>query len=798
MREFHLSSAVRNLIRHKLLAAINLTGLGIALAAALLIALFVRDELRFDRFWPDSERIYKVTMIIGMDGGSPMIIDAAPSSLAARLREKLPPQSILARLTDGKAGLRHGSLEFNERPQWVDPGFFDIFPPTVVAGTLDDAISNPETAVLTRSLAIKFFGTIDALGQTLELNRIHPLRVAAIIEDFPANTHLKRNLFLSSNASFSPLYAADNASRPQGNLDSDSALYVKLPAANDAGGVDEALRALVPTYLQVDSAQKFSLSFPLVPLADSYFEDQAVFTKNPTGSYSFLWVLSAVGALIVAVAAINFITLIMAGAARRTVGIGVRKTFGASRIDLMREFLAEALLYSAVAIVIAFAVTELALPILNTFLDRNLSLNYGADILFICGAIATALFSALLAGMYPAVVLAGLRPVAALKSEVDPGVRAGQVRRWLVTIQFAVLIALICISAVIQRQMDFALNEAVRLDTNRVVAVIGQCRPALMTEIGKLPGVEETACSASTPVPVQISASSIRVNGKVMLVRESAVSTGFFHLYGLQPVAGRLFRIGDADRETDTSAVLINQTAVRSFGFSSPAASLSQPIHGDARSPGLHIVGVVPDFPTTSVRDAVEPTLFRIREQGEGAISIKLRPGLLQDESAATLQAIDRLWQSMGEPRPITRLFVEQHLHEQYQQENRQRVMSLVFSSITISIACLGLFGLSVLAAHKRAREVGIRKAMGAGSRHIAQLLLWDFSKPVLLANLIAWPVAYLLTQRWLAGFAYHVELELRTFVLAGAIALVIAWVTVSGQAARAARTKPVEALRHE
>ena len=810
----YLVAALRNLARNRLYAAINIIGLAVGFAAAILIALFVRDELSFDRIWPDYQRVYMMSMDLRLPATAPWRYDAAPGTLPSILKPGLPPGTQFARYTEETHALRRGSFEANEDILWVDPEMFAVLRLPVIAGNLAEAVQRPDGIVLTQSLARKYFGAAPALNQTIELDRLHLLRVTAVVADVPGNSHFKAGAFAAGRAEFSALArfdAAAAAAKGSDGLSANIGLYLKLPAGTNVAEVKAQLPRVSREFLQsIGGTADFILNFDLIALPDIHLSKPSVGMK-PRGSPGLLYAISLIGVLIVVVAGINFVILMTARAGRRAAEIGVRKASGARFYDLALQFVGESVVYCLLAMFIAVALVELLLPAFNDFLQRDISLSYSLisnGDLGTCGMLLLlAVATGMGAGFYPAVVLSQFRPAIVLKSGLDHKVGGGSVRQVLVVCQFAVLITLILATVVVYSQVRFALAQGLRLEKDQAMTIETACVGPFVTQVRRLPGVRDAACSEDLPIHQRSSGSGARVsNGREFSIFNVAVAPGFFELYGLRPIAGRFFSRDRAAEnnikaldDTFIGPVVINETAVRRFGFPSPAAAIGQSIMHPGgphttRTDSSQIIGVVADFPAASIREPVDPMVFHSGTGLFHMLSVKLSG----ERIPATLDAIDRLWKRLGEPRPIARTFVDRYVQDQYADDIRQGRMFAGFALVALFIACLGSFGLSAFTAERRTKEIGIRKAMGAGRGEMVRMLLWQFTRPVLWANLLAWPAGYFIMSRWLQGFAYRIDLAVWMFVVAGGVAVSIAWLTVSVHAISVARARPVTALRYE
>jgi len=792
----YLAAACRNIWRNRQYAAINIVGLAAGFTAGLLIALFVNDEESYDRFWPHYQQVYMVSSALRLPGAAPLTVDLVPGQVIVLLRKRLPAGAVIARSVSGSHVFRAAEIEASENVKWADPALFAVLTPALVAGDLDGALQRPDALVLTQHIARKYFGDASPLGRLVEIDHKHTLRVTAVVRDTPSNSFLNADVFGSARASFAGLGALDAA----GAGDTDIEAYVRLPPQFSARDAQAALQAAALEYMASRFGQGASLAVALLSVADIHLSPAPFGSVKPRGDPQLLHALMLIGAAIVAIAAVNFVNLMTARAGRRFTEIGVRKALGAGRRDLIVQFMGESLLYSLAAMLVALALVELLLPAFNGFLQRDISLDYGRDLAF---CLLVVVLVGVGAGFYPALVLARFTPIAVLRGAPEHAGSGGSPRQLLVVLQFAVLIGLFVATLVVYRQVEFALNEGLRLDKDQALVIMNACEGSFPVEVRKLPGVRSAACSEGAPLGMHVFVGPAQApDGAQITVRSEAVEPGLLELYGLHPIAGRFFEptrtaagLATGDDDAFIGPVVINETAVRKLHFATPQAALGQVLrHPGSSTQHSEIIGVVADVPVDSVRSPVAATVFHTAAAHFDRLSVKLAGRQIPQ----TLRSIDELWKRSGASGPIARLFVDQVMQDRYLAEVRQGQMFAAFACVGLFIACLGLFGLAAFTAERRTKEIGMRKAMGATQGEIVRMLLWQLTRPVLVANLIAWPAGFYLMSRWLQGFAYHIKLELWMFLAAGALALAIAWLTVSTHAYLVARQRPASALRYE
>ncbi len=800
-----LAAAWRNAVRDGLYSVINVLGLALGLTAAILIALFVRDELSFDHFLIGYDRIYRVSTKEIYPTRTEWLADSV-ARLGPELALDFPEFEAVARIDSQDIGIRHGDVEGLETTAyWADPATLEVLGLPMVAGDAATALDAPDSVVLTRSMARKYFGTDTPIGETLEFFRKYPMRVTAVIEDLPSNTHLDIQILASARAPFSTLAIEDAKPVINGSRTYSPYTYVRLKPGVDPASLTGRLAQFADNhYPSQDNGDR--TAFQLDPVGSIHLLTGTTGEILEGGSRTDLAALSLVGVLILVVACVNFINLMTARAGRRAIEVGVRKALGATQRQLLLHFIGEATGFVCVAALVAIAFVELALPRLDAFLDRQIGFAYWHDPALSLGLLALVAVVGMGAGAYPALILAALRPAIVLKGGRAGG-SGGRLRQLLVVMQFAVSIGLGVATLVILRQTEFATGESLRFDKDETVVVKDKaaCTDSFRNRVAALPGVRGVACSRAAPLDFSTGEGDTKLaDGREVRTSRTAIDAGFFELYGLAPMAGRFF---DRSRPSDSldpastanPTIVINETARRAFGFVDAAAAIGQTVTaklhmGDYQAEPSTIIGVVGDFQIGSIRDKIQPTIFYVDPASWGMLSVKL-DGIRIPEDLA---GIDRIWADGNLDHPIQRSFLDQEIEKYYRGIVRDGEFFAGFAAIALVIGCLGLFGLSAFTAERRTKEIGIRKALGASSADVARLLVWQFARPVLIANAIAWPVAWFIMRRWLDGFAYHIKLDWQPFALAGAAALVIAVVTTLFHAFQVARARPVLALRYE
>jgi putative ABC transport system permease protein len=832
----YLSAALGNLSRNWLYASITIAGLAVSFAAALLIGLYLRDEYSFDRFIRDYQRVYRIETEVDLPGAKPWTTGNTVSTVAQRLKLDFPQVERSARFEALDGLFKIGGTTSPAMIVWADPDFFKVLAYPVLAGDADAALAAPDGLVLTREMARKYFGEDAPIGKTLLVNPNpgiieglppqmaaiwggwHPMRVLAVLKDIPSNSHLSGQIFGSGRAPFSMLSLEDLSPSP---FNVTTTTYVKLKAGASADAVRQGLKGFADRHYASRPGASSNVKFHLMPLGGLHFTSKdggsggPFDITRPPGDRKVDTGVGMVGALIVIIAAINFVTLMTARATRRAVEVGVRKAVGANRRDLVFQFMGEALIYVAVAMVLAVGLAELTLPHLNAFLRRGLKFDYLSDPAVAAILVGAALLTTVLAGLYPALTLSSFRPAATLKGGATQPAGSAGVRHALVVAQFAILVGLIVMTATIYRQTDFALHDALRLDDSQVIGMRGPCRSAFTQEAARLPGVKSLSCADQNVLSLGGSNTLVTMPDRTTrTLQNGSADVGFFEMHGLKPVAGRFFsRAQGQDMVLDRPgqvtnlqpSIVLNESGARQLGFANPADAVgktfawtrwsasSSPTAMPAAMPS-QVIGIVPDFTLGSVRQPIQPMLYFVEPGRERFILMKLDGRTIPE----TLAEIDRIWKRTGHDNPAGYRFESQQVQDLYRDIITQGAALAICAGLAILIACVGLFALAAFTTERRTKEIGVRKAMGADTSDVVRLLVWQFTRPVLWANLIAWPVAFWAMDQWLHGFAYRVGLPVWLFLAASALAVAIAWATVGAQAFLAARSRPVSALRYE
>ena len=787
-----LAAAFRHLARNRMYTAISVLGLAVGLWAALIAGLVIRSQSSFDHLVTDHAQVYLAATHINPAGRAGTLHAEAQSRVGPRLRQQFTEVSAAARLQRTSARIRQGAVESEQALYWADPDTFVVLPMPVLAGDPVAALRLPDSLVMTASMARRYFGEGWVVGRTLSVNG-EPMVLRAVIADLAANeTHFQAGVFASALSAFSPLAQQD--ADPKNELGSNyfnvsARTFLRLAPGTDVGELQEKIGTYIAGFWKTARDNR---SLELVRL-DRINTHPGL---NP-GITQKLVMVGTLGIVTLLIAAINFTNLLAARIGTRATEVGIRRISGAARGAIVWQFLGESMGYVLVAVLLAVALAEWSLPHVNAFLDTGVRLEYWNDP-WLCGfLLAGVIVLGLLTGGGSALVLAGLRPLDAMAGRLRHSRLATGLRNALVTLQFALLVALVVCSGVISMQRSFATGEALRLDTDQMLALIAPCRPALVDGLRSLPGVAGVSCTGREFLNFMSSTYSgfHGADGELHDLNVVPIDGATLTLYGITPLVGGE-RFG---QDKPDGRFLINESALRELGYASMDAAIGQPggVNVGARGTSYEaseIIGVVHDFSLVPVTQRIAPTAYIHAPADYAAVHLQLAGRQLPE----TLAQIDAVWRRTGGQGDPSRFFIDENVRARYLSMLRQAQIFGFVSLLAGLLGCLGLLGLAASVAEQRTKEIGIRKALGATTGDVLRLLLWQFARPVVLANLIAWPLAGWAMRRWLDGFAYRIDLPLWLFPAAALAALIIALLTVSAHSLSVAQARPIAALRHE
>jgi putative ABC transport system permease protein len=814
----YIKTAFRSLIKQKIYTAINIAGLAVSITACLLIALYVKHELSYDRFFPQADRIYK--MILERKYPSHATFYASiPHSYATVVQRDFPEiENTMHMFGSGKnSNIKYKASDTEIKTfeedyfMFADSAFFSFFDVGLLKGDKKTALAQPNQVILSATTAHRYFGNEEPLGKVIS-GDFGELKVTGVFKDVPSNSHLRFDAMCS--------FSGPEFRKTENFITFDAYTYIKLKPGASAKILESKFPTMVDTYAAGQIERELGQSWQdyrkagngyryfLQSLTSIHLDPINIeFTNTPSGNRNHVIALIFIALLILSIACINFMNLATARSSERAREVGVRKVMGSLKSQLVIQFLTEAMLLSLAGTMLAIFGAYLLLPSFNTLVEKNLQFIFGAEIIF--GLIAIVLLVGILAGLYPAFVLSSFNPVVVMKGNFAGSAKGAWLRNGLVVFQFIISIVLIVSTIIVSRQMDFIQKKDLGFNKDKVLMVdrawaLNKNGNAFKEEIKKLPEVVEvTGTSSRVGNRDDVFGQMFQPQGsnEVLTVKAMVLDDDFAEMIGFTLKDGRFF----SKETSDSLHILLNESAIKTLGLSDPIGrklsntDLFQQDTVNSKVRLFTIIGIVKNFHFQSLHDEITPLVMFNKEvfgrySNSNYVAIKLK----SENAQATISKIESKWKELAPERPFHYEFLDENLHQGYLEEQRSGKMFSVFSGLAIIIACVGLFGLSAYTASLRTKEIGIRKVLGASVGGMIVLLSKDFTKLVLIAFVMASPLAWWMMSEWLGSFAYRIELGAGAFIVAGAIALLIAWLTVSYQSIKAAIVNPVKSLKSE
>jgi len=805
----NLLIAFRNLLKNKTYSSINLIGLSVGLGCCFLILLFVQHELSFDNFHEKKDRIYRVKYT-----NSGTHLAASPPPVAPALKSELSGITETARMYSRSASIElrdeeEGVQKFNEEDFFfTDLEIFDILDFNVVRGSLAD-LREPFTIAINEDIAGKYYGDEDPINKQLFLDGQHLFTVKSVVQDFPANSHIRFN-FLSE---YETMFRVEGETARKGIEEnwvvSHSYTYVLLDEGRDAEEINAQIGAMIDRH--IPPGYRSVIDFSLQPLSEIHLEQNVELNSQPTGNLTYIYMFGAIGIIILLIACINFINLAIANSLKRIKEVGVRKVMGGSKAQMIVRFMTESSLICVAAFFISIYLIRVGIPYMNSFTGRNIGLDEMFNVSFLGLIILVFALSAFIAGSYPAFFASRFEPASVLKGNTGTGTaKTGMLNKTLVIFQFTASVILISGSMIIYKQLHYMQNMNLGFDKELVLTVpvfnqnINNVFKGISPDVrSKMNAFEESlmtnpkikASTLSYEIPGRGVVSNVAIPEGYsaednMFMAFNAVDYDFIETYGLKVVAGRGF---SKDAGTDhIDAMMINESAAKEFGWD-PEEAVGKKFQ--LFKSGI-IIGVVEDFHFSSLRVNIEPLGLGVIPSMFNYFSIKVDAAQLP----ATIGFVQERWEQFFPEKAFEYSFVDQELEQIYRSEQNLGKLINTFSFIAVFISCLGLFGLVAFTTGSRSKEIGIRKVLGASAFSISTMISAGFLKFIILSNLLALPLSYFLMQEWLEQFAHRIDLleNVWVFLTAGFLAIIIAAITINFKAISAASTNPVEVLSNE
>ncbi|MET4081814.1 putative ABC transport system permease protein [Pedobacter sp. UYP30] len=805
MLKNYIKIAWRNLIKHKTFSVINISGLAIGMSVCFIILLYVQNELSYDRFNKNADSIVRVAFQAEINGGKIFETNVMPPVASALKNDYAEVQDATRLQIAGIRKVTYKEKSFkDDQLAFVDANFFNIFTLPFIAGDGKTALLEPNTVVVTKALAQKYFGNENPIGKTLTLpNDNAQFKVTGIIDKVPVNAHFHFDMF----ASMGSLPSAKSDSWMASNFFT----YLLLKPGYDYKKLESKLPSMVRKYMgpQIQQSMGISLEqfitkgnkmgFVLQPLTSIHLHSHANYELDVPGNAMYVYVFGVIAVFILLIACINFINLSTASATKRAKEVGVRKVIGSGRTQLIKQFLVESALLVFIALIISFILIQLTLPVFNSISDKNL--NFGFNIKIIASFIGLGILVSVAAGIYPAFFLASFKPITVLKGQLKSSNKAFGVRSGLVVFQFFISVGLIIGTVVVQQQMQYIQNKNLGYDKEQILSIpnsyaLRENEQVFKTDMLRDPRIISATVSSYKPAGPSSGSNALSFleghENQIMKTQEYHVDEEYIPTFGMKMASGRNFSTAFT---TDSTAMIINETAAKAYGWNNLTAVGKTIIRQNSdRGDNVpyHVIGVVKDFNFQSLHEPITSLLMTLHpDQG---LIFKVKTADIQ----GLLSTMKKQWSEFNTDEPFTYTFMDDLYNKTYAAEQKTGAVLNIFAVFTILVACLGLFGLITYTAEQRTKEIGIRKVLGASATQVVQMLSKDFVKLVLVACVFAFPSSYWIMGKWLQSFAFRINISWWMFVGAGLSALLIALITVSFQAFKAALANPVKSLRTE
>jgi putative ABC transport system permease protein len=794
--------AVRHIRKFKTYSFITIAGLAIGMACCLLILFYIKDEMSYDRYHKNAARIYRVVDSLDVPGG--IIADFALTSapFAPALKQDFQEVEDAVRLIPRRRLVASGEKKYYEDGLfYADASLFNIFTFPLVKGNPATALENPNTVVISERMALKYFGNEEAINSILEIDETE-FQVTGVMKDMPTTSHFYAGIFASlKTLEQNPKLQEDYF---RNWIRHEFYTYILLREGSTPAEIQAKLPAFVEKYA-AQQIKKFlggSLSSQLQPLIKIHLHSDLQVEIRSNSDIKYVYIFSVIAFFILLIACFNFMNLATARAANRSKEVGLRKVVGANRHQLIKQFLGESLLFTFFAMLLAIAIVIIALPQFNSLTGKAIHLNYLTDVFLIGFVFLILVFVGIISGSYPAFFISRFQPAQVLKRALSPGSRKPLLRRTLVVLQFCISIILLISTVIVFNQLDFLRNRKLGFNKDHVVAVpiradsIRQNVEEIKSELMRNPNIVSATIANALPggnAAGDVISLVTEEERKIFTLRMIYTDHDYIKTMGIEMAQGRDFSKSmgtDADE-----AFIINEAAVREMQLTDPLkATLEYGFSETEAGKRGRIVGVITDYQFQSLKEEITPLVIQIWPSSTSVFAIRIQPMNIPD----TLKFIETKWKEYDPVHPYEYSFMDETFDQMYKSEERMGQIFSTFSTLAIFIAAMGLFGLSLFMVETRTKEIGVRKVLGASAGNIFVLISKEFAILVLIANIFAWPAAYILMRKWLQSFAYRIDIGLWIFVASSVLAFVIALLTVSLQAIKAATANPTDSLRYE
>ena len=810
MLKNYLTITFRSLLKHKSYTFINIIGLAIGLASALLILLYVQDELSYDKFHKKSDQIYRV-YLNGKIAGDEMVVGVSCAPLGATMVKDYPEVLNSTRIFtfggDPVVRLEEKSMVI-EKYYYADSTFFDIFSVNFLRGEAANALNRANTVVITSEMAEIFFGKEDPLGKSIKVgNDQTDFEITGVVEKFPENSHFQFNML----ASYITMREAANSNFWVSNNNYTYILLQKnFPAEQLQAKMPELVEKYVGPQLQMFSNTSFEdflkagnkYGYILQPIEKIHLFSDLQYEIQPGGNIKTVYIFSIIAFFLILIAVINFMNLATAKSAGRAREVGIRKVSGSFRSQLISQFLIESVILSFISLLIALILVELFLPAFNNLAGKQLSFLMDGDLSFLPYIIGIGIFVGLLAGSYPSFYLASFKPVKVLKGSIQTGMKGGRVRSVLVVFQFTVAIFLIISTISVYNQMKYVQNKDLGYDKSNLLIIerayaLQDQRNAFKEELSQNPSIEMISQTNNIPSFLHGN-TAFRPEGsspdEIRATNFYYTDENFQTTLGIKLIEGRWF---SKEMGGDSLAVVLNKAAVKAYGYEDPIGKKILQIGAsrDTSDLAMKIIGVVEDFHYESLHQTIQPLIIGFnRNRFASYFAVRIHP----DNYQKAISFIEEKWNAIVTDQPIEYTFLEDALKTNYKDDQNEGVIFAIFALLAIFISSLGLFGLASFTTEQRTKEIGIRKVMGSSIGQVIGLLTKEINLLLIISSIISWPLAWYFMKNWLQNFAFKTNMGLSIFIIASIIAFIIALFTTGFQAFKAARSNPANSLRYE
>lgn len=802
----YIKIALRNMNRHKGYSFINIFGLAIGMACCILILMYVTDELSYDKFHEKSDHIYRINAISSI-GTTTRHYATVPPALAKGLAETIPEIESYTRLMDQdriRGDVDGVNVEITEC-FFVDSDFFNIFTYEFIEGNPETAIKNPDSIVITEETALRIFGEESPIGKTFGLGRDRLVQVTGVLKNIPKNSHIQFNSILPFS------FIRDEEGTPadfsEANYFCEWYAYLLLREGMDIGALEDKMMAVVDEkWGDIYRERGTTRQYPLQNIKELHLWSTSMHEPSTPGDISTVHLFSAIALFVLFIACFNFINLSTARSANRGREVGMRKLLGSQRSQIMRQFLSESVIMSIIGLILGILLVTMVLPVFNRLAGKEFDFGQLLNPTVLLGLLGIIIVTGIIAGSFPAFVLSAFDPVMVLKGKLSSASKNNMFRKILVGVQFSISIFMIICIVVIVRQLDYMKNMNLGFNKEQLVVIpfFGNLQNeegvsshnTLKNKFSQNPSIVSASYSIDIPGGDLGSDAFLpegRDNNESIRAVRFWVGHNFVKTYGMEIVLGRDFSetySTDADQ-----AIIVNEKAVEMIGWGEDVIGKRLVNVSRDNRPGV-IVGVVKDFHSEGMKMELRPVVLALDPRFFTFISVRIRPENVPD----TLAYLET---SLRETYPESEFsynyyFIDDNFRSKYPEEEKIREIYIAFGCLAVFVACLGLFGLASFSVQQRTKEIGVRKVLGASVREIVMLLSKEFTKWILAANLIAWPLAYYMMNRWLENFAYRINVKWDIFIFAGILTAVIAFFTISFHSMRAAKSNPVDALKYE